>query len=255
MKKDMRVYAPGILTITNLMLGFSSIVVAANYGNFPLAAVLIVIASVIDGLDGKVARFVNSNGEYGRELDSLADIVSFGVAPAYLIYSTCYAGLGQDSSIISLLALAITVTPLIFGALRLARFNLATAEGEHRDEFSGLPIPIAAVTIASFVLFNYRIWGRMELSLLMIPLVLTVSLLMVSRIRYQTMPRFSFRDTKQNLTKLLLLLVVVLCLVVFKSLALFPIAIIYIFTGIVRRFREEGTGDDQEEEAINDTVF
>ena len=92
MKKNVRVYVPGFLTITNLMLGFSAIVVAANHSNFQLAAVLIIIASVIDALDGKVARYVNSNGEYGRELDSLADIVSFGVAPAYLIYSTCFAG-------------------------------------------------------------------------------------------------------------------------------------------------------------------
>jgi CDP-diacylglycerol---serine O-phosphatidyltransferase len=255
MKRNMRVYAPGFLTVTNLMLGFSAIVIAADHGNFQLAAVLIIIASIIDALDGKVARFMNSSGEYGRELDSLADIVSFGVAPSYLIYSTCFAGMGRDNGIGNLLALAITVTPLIFGALRLARFNLTQVEGEHRDEFAGLPIPVAAVTVASFVLFNYRIWDRMELTILMIPLVLIVSLLMVSRIRYQTMPRFSFRDTKQNLAKLVSLLVLILCLILFKSLALFPIAIVYIAVGVVRRLREERTENDQEEDTLNDTVF
>jgi len=237
------------------MLGFSSVVVAANYGNYQLAAVLIIIASVIDALDGKVARFVNSSGEYGRELDSLADIVSFGVAPAYLIYSTCFAGLEQGVSVGTLSALAITVTPLIFGALRLARFNLAKAEGEHQDEFSGLPIPVAAVTITSFVLFNYRIWDRMELTTMMIPLVLIVSLLMVSRIRYQTMPRFSFRDTKQNLAKLVSLLVVIVALILFRSLALFPITVIYIIVGVARRLREERSEKDQEKEVLNDTLF
>ncbi len=256
MKRNVRAFAPSFLTVTNILLGFGAIVAAANHSNYQLAAVLIITAAVIDALDGKVARFMNSSCDFGRELDSLADVVSFGVAPAYLIYASCFAWLERGNPAGNLLAIAVAATPLVFGALRLARFNLVEQEGEHRDSFAGLPIPAAAVTLTSFILFNYRIWGRMELAVLMVPLVLGVSLLMASRVSYQAMPRLTFRDTRHNLIKLIIVLAGVLALIVFKSLALFPLTLLYLLVGIIRSLhRAPVTNQVEEEDAFNDTVF
>ncbi|MBC8477973.1 hypothetical protein H8D51_00350, partial [bacterium] len=167
----------------------------------------------------------------------------------------CFAGLERWDPAGSLLGIALSASPLVFGALRLARFNLDETDGEHHDNFAGLPIPAAAITLASFILFNFRIWGRMELVALMVPLVLLVSLLMVSRVQYLAMPRLTFRDTKKNQVKLILLLVGVLALIMFKSLALFPTTILYIGIGVVKRLRGVAIKPAEEEDAFNDTVF
>src|SRR4030066_426845 len=137
---------PNLFTAINLFCGFLSIL-SASEGNFNYAAWLIIVAAVFDALDGLVARLTNSSSELGVELDSLSDIISFGCAPSFLIYSTYFHTL-------EILGIILSSLPLITGGFRLARFNIQLV-GFEKTFFIGLPIPTAALTLASFVLAFY----------------------------------------------------------------------------------------------------
>ena len=134
---------PNLFTATNMFCGFLSIIEAGT-GNYNYAAWLIVVAALFDALDGLVARLTNSSSELGVELDSLSDIISFGAAPSFLLYSTYFYQYNTIGIILSSL-------PLITGGFRLARFNLQLV-GFEKSFFLGLPIPISALTITTFVL-------------------------------------------------------------------------------------------------------
>jgi CDP-diacylglycerol--serine O-phosphatidyltransferase len=247
---------PNFITLGNLFFGFWSVVASLDQ-NFPLAALFIFIAAVLDALDGKVARFVQTGGTFGVELDSLCDVVSFGVAPSVLMYAVYFSHINTGVPFFNFLLVVISFLPLGFGAFRLARFNLSAVREGHKDHFEGLPIPVAAVTLASFVWFNYSVWGRLAYGPVLLPLILAVGLLMISRIPYQTMPRLTIRDSRSNRIKLVLLVTVVLALLIFQSLALFPIAVIFILTGIIKRLIRGPIPLDVEEtdDIFNDTAF
>lgn len=134
---------PNLLTTGNLFFGFFSIVKSLQ-GNFIWAGSAILLASVFDMLDGRVARITGGTSEFGVQYDSLCDLVSFGLAPAFLMYQFGLDQLGRIGWIICFLFLAC-------GALRLARFNVQSAIGSGGDDFTGLPIPMAAALIATFV--------------------------------------------------------------------------------------------------------
>jgi len=128
---------PGALTSANIFFGFMAIIKVIN-GQYLDAGWLIIIASIMDGLDGKFARKFDKNSHFGLEFDSLADLISFGAAPAALAYGVYFHRLDY-------LGMVIVFFIVLCGALRLARFNTAS-NGE--SLYTGLPIPIAAVTIA-----------------------------------------------------------------------------------------------------------
>ena len=134
---------PNLLTSGNLFFGFFAIIKALK-GEFAMAANSIFLATVFDMLDGRVARLTHSTSEFGLQYDSLCDLVSFGLAPAILIYLFGLHELGRLGWIASFIFLA-------FGALRLARFNVQSYVGNAKGDFSGLPIPMAALVIASLV--------------------------------------------------------------------------------------------------------
>lgn len=180
---------PNLFTAMNMFCGFLSIL-SASEGNYNYAAWLIFIAGLFDALDGMVARFTNSTSELGVELDSLSDIVSFGVAPSFLLYKTYFCQMDVWGIILSSLL-------LIAGGFRLARFNLQVV-GFEKSFFLGLPIPSAALTIASFVLAFYNEGFAEPFSHMVIPLITVISYLMISSIRYETIPRFSFKGLKEK---------------------------------------------------------
>ncbi len=184
---------PSLLTIGGLLCGFYAIV-SVYYDEYGSAAVAILVAGLLDLLDGTVARMTGSSSELGVQLDSLSDLVSFGVAPAMLVHVWAikpWSRLGWFLE--GMLPSALFVAA---GAFRLARFNVQTAFLDKRY-FVGLPIPAAAATIASFVLFmrdrlNFTAFGREIASREMTTAtvaVMTVVLafLMMSRIRYRSM--------------------------------------------------------------------
>lgn len=163
-------FLPHLFTLLNLTCGIYSIILTAQQ-EFALAALLIGGALVADGLDGRIARLVRVDGEFGKELDSLADVVAFGAAPAILAYETALHHLGP-------IGLALTALFPVCGALRLARFNIIKTSGF----FRGLPITVAGTLVAAMVFYyqDTRFIG----TLLLPAAMLILAFLMVSTIPY-----------------------------------------------------------------------
>lgn len=189
---------PNLFTTAGLFAGFYAIV-AAMKGYFDTAAIAIFIAMVMDAFDGRVARLTNTQSAFGAEFDSLSDMVSFGVAPALVVYSWSLEGLGKLGWLAAFVFAAA-------GALRLARFNTQVSTLDKRY-FQGLPIPAAAGIIASMVWLGveYAIPGTSVIVLAAVITVL-VAILMVSNIRYHS---FKQVDLKGRVPFVAILLVVV----------------------------------------------
>lgn len=225
-----RLLAPGFLTALNLFLGFYAIILVANYnpGNnhFVTASWLIILAAIFDAFDGKVARATKSSSKFGVEFDSLADLTSFCVAPSFLIYQVHLSKMGAAGLIISFF-------PLMFGAIRLARFNVELI-GYDKVNFRGLPTPACAATLASFVIFNFYNWNEIGLPTLVLPMSIVLSLLMVSTLEFDAMPKLNFKSGRKNSRQVLLLFGALLLVALFPQNALFPLAAAYITYCAVR---------------------
>lgn len=167
------------ITIGNILSGFLSILftLRADYTN---AALAIFAALLFDGLDGRVARFLDNTSEFGRELDSLSDVVSFGVAPALLVYSTALSSVG-------LLGLTAAASIVVAGAIRLARFNILKG----LKYFLGLPIPVAGVFLSSLAYTETTIAPKT-----LAVLVIIIAYLMISKVKY---PSFKQNIRSRNL--------------------------------------------------------
>ncbi|TKJ40251.1 CDP-diacylglycerol--serine O-phosphatidyltransferase [candidate division LCP-89 bacterium B3_LCP] len=246
MKRNELAWAAQLLTGLSLFLGFWAIVQAIE-GSIFMACWLIVIAAICDGLDGKIARFTRSSSEMGIELDSLVDIVSFGVAPSVLLYTISFQKFGFAGVLLAAL-------PLLFGVIRLARFNVSATTGEKRG-YLGLPIPMQAVTTATFIVFNYSIWGDLHLEILLIPMTMALSILMVSHLPYDAMPRFSLRDTKKNKVNLALIVTGFALLLINPSLMFFPLIMMYLLKGLIITVLRLGMPADEIEEVLEDEKF
>src|SRR5208282_4224423 len=168
---------PVTITSLGLLSGFYSIVSSIN-GHFEVAAVMIAVAFVCEGLDGRVARASRTSSEFGVEYDSLSDVVAFGVAPACLAYSWALRPLNG-------LGIVIAGMFVVCGALRLARFNIQT-ETVDKNRFVGLPIPGAAAMVAGMALaYSYfELASPRMLTTAMAPITLALGLLMISRVPY-----------------------------------------------------------------------
>ena len=218
---------PSIITTFALFAGFYSIVASIN-GDYTLAAISIMVAMLWDALDGRVARLTNTQSAFGAEYDSLSDLVSFGVAPALLVYEWSLSDLGR----IGWLAAFIYLT---CAALRLARFNTQVGTADKRY-FQGLPSPAAAGVIASMIWlkfwnFEYFDIGVVSFSYYIgIAITIICGLLMVSNVRYYSFKEF---ETKKKASfKFLLLSVLSLILLLYKpNIVLFTGFFIYLLSG------------------------
>jgi CDP-diacylglycerol--serine O-phosphatidyltransferase len=226
MKK--RAAIPNLFTIGNLFCGFLAIYYAME-GRLVPAGWLIVIAAFLDAMDGKVARAMKTPSRFGVEFDSLADVCSFGLAPAVLIFNYhCRVWALDDAW-----GVVLSFLFLLCGALRLARFN-AQQKGFDKKNFSGLPIPSASATLVSFVIFSQKVWdGPMSLELSML-LTALLSFLMVSSFQYDTFPRFA-PGSAWNRVKLAYFLIGAVLTVLYAEAVFFPLAFIYVASGVVRR--------------------
>ena len=177
---------PNLFTSANLVSGFLSMIAAHN-GQYTQAALVILLAAGLDCLDGKVARLTNSASAFGVEYDSLADLLSFGMAPGWLLYTWALYSLSPFGW---LAAFAF----VICGALRLARFNVQ-ATGVQKYTFTGLPIPAAASVVASAVLLIEDLPGSVDTDhpLVIVLAVYTLALLMVSNFKYRSFKRLRWR--------------------------------------------------------------
>jgi CDP-diacylglycerol--serine O-phosphatidyltransferase len=202
--------------------------------------VAILVALILDGLDGAVARLTGSQSDFGVQLDSLADLVSFGVAPAILSYAWAIKPYTQIGWLFgSIIPTALFVSS---GAFRLARFNVQTRILDKRY-FVGLPIPAAAAVIASFVLFmrespslvlfQRELLSHRLTSALMVVIVYALSFLMVSRLRYRSLKGIEIKK-RQPFALLIGLTLVVLIIASEPSMVAFSFFSLYAFSGVVR---------------------
>jgi CDP-diacylglycerol---serine O-phosphatidyltransferase len=218
-------------------------------GKFVLAAWYVVLSAFCDALDGFMARLTNSASDFGVELDSLADVVSFGVAPtifAYILFLDEFGPLGM----------ILAASPLIFGALRLARFNVQLV-GFTKDYFSGMPIPLSALIITSFAVFvgPERIVADELYQYLYIGVIALNAILMVSTIRYPVFPKFSKYEFKNRPVRTALFIAAGIIIIATLGKALFPVLFIIGISGpvgalirkIMRKPAELGEHDTEED--------
>ncbi len=248
---------PTLFTSANIFLGFAALlqsfegskeVLSGDYGynnHFSLAARLLGFAVFFDGLDGRIARMTNTVSDFGRELDSLADVITFGIAPAVLafVWGVMFITPSTDPDLLSHLSRAGYVAAffyLLCGAVRLARFNVQTNPmpknpgRPDRKYFVGMPIPAGAGFIAAIVYFSSSPVRNPWFATAWLVLIVIVSLLMVSSWRYPSFKQISV--SKPRATVSVLLIGVVAVLIAFWSQpVLLVMAITYVSSGIAIR--------------------
>ncbi|MBM2815620.1 MAG: CDP-diacylglycerol/serine O-phosphatidyltransferase [Ignavibacteria bacterium] len=246
---------PNLLTLANLFCGFTAIVRTAN-NEFVTAAVFILLAAVFDMLDGVTARLINSTSELGVELDSLCDAVSFGVAPSYMLFKIYFFQFGD-------FGILIASFPALAGVLRLARFNVQITGFEDKLYFRGLPIPAAALNILSYIIF-FHISSEFPdkyKPAAIILVTVTTSLAMVSKFKYENLPRPSIKSFKQRPIFFILFIIALALGFASKGKLIFPLLLVYLFWGAFRHlfywFKEhqEPEDDIDETEEIDPTPF
>ncbi|MFQ5670414.1 MAG: CDP-diacylglycerol--serine O-phosphatidyltransferase [Acidobacteriota bacterium] len=216
---------PSVLTVGNILAGYASII-AAEHGDFKRAAVLLILAAVLDNLDGRVARLTNTTTEFGVQFDSLADLVSFGIAPSFLIYRWGMLPLGRLGWIASFLF-------VICGAMRLARFNIQRVTDKRY--FVGLPIPAAALVVATLVFRHPEPVADATFAIAVLVLVLTLSGLMVSRLRYLAFKSLDAGRGRHSFLAVGLLALILAAIVINPQVVLLVLALVYTISGLTPR--------------------
>lgn len=214
---------PNILTCAGLFAGFYAIM-QARLGNFEAACLAIYVAMVMDILDGRLARLTNTTSDFGSEFDSLADMVSFGVAPALILYDFALVELGRFGSLAAFVYIACA-------ALRLARFNVAKVNDKRF--FVGVPSPGAAAIVASiiWVCIDYQISPDGINAVFAIVMVL-LALTMVSNIKYRSFKDFDFKD-KMPFVGMIVLVLAFAMIYLSPPLSFLVIGVIYTVSGAV----------------------
>jgi CDP-diacylglycerol---serine O-phosphatidyltransferase len=236
---------PSLFTMANLFCGYACVVYALN-GEYKTAALLIGIAFLFDMLDGRIARYTGTASDFGVQFDSLADVISFGVAPAILSFAWGLKSLGR-------LGWAACFIFVAAAALRLARFNIQTGSGDKRY-FVGMPSPSAASIPASTVYFYPGGLDDFRAALPALLMVVVPALLMVSTIRYRSFKTIDLR-ARRPYRVLLLVAVLIILVATLHEILLLAAAYAYLASGfielIVTRTRHRG-GQGETPEAISD---
>jgi len=193
-------------------------------GKYIDAGFLILLAGLMDIFDGKIARLLGISSKFGVEFDSLADTVSFCVAPSVLIFSL------YTNDMHVLISLLFSFIPLICGAIRLAKYNLETDENNQKNYFTGLSTPISTVTILAFMYFNNGLteetfYGDQTVAKI---LVISLGVLMLSPIHFPKAPLMTFRYSPDNSKLLVILMGCSFSIIIWKGFALLPICLGYI---------------------------
>lgn len=235
---------PSLLTVGNLILGLVALLLSSR-GYASDAALLVVIGMALDGLDGRTARYFHAETEFGKELDSLSDIVTFGVTPAFIMYNVILQYEGWVGMVIAVLF-------PVAGALRLARFNIQKTSTKY---FVGLPITAAGGVLATLALYR----NLLEPAAVILPVgMILLSILMVSRVRYPNFKKVAFPRSAIIVVPLLVLAVYgifryhhnIVHRLIFIPLALY--ALYGMGRGFRRRMRKHG--DDSGSEVFKSSL-
>ncbi|MFT5351644.1 MAG: CDP-diacylglycerol--serine O-phosphatidyltransferase [Planctomycetota bacterium] len=226
---------PNLFTTAALFCGFYAIIAAIN-GRYEPAAIALFVAMILDGMDGRIARMTNTQSDFGVQYDSLSDLISFGLAPALVMYQWSLFSLGKIGWLAAFVYAATT-------ALRLARFN-TQADTDEKQFFQGLPSPAAAAILAGFIWLSDAndLYDGTNLVWITFPLTIAAGLLMVSNIRYHSFKQFDLKGRVPFVTILVLVMILVL-IALRPSVVLFSLAFIYALSGpvmtllLIRRHR------------------
>lgn len=237
MKVDLRkslFILPNLFTLSSVLCGYYAILILSDRptsDDFYRAALLIIFALFFDGIDGRVARLTRTQSAIGVQLDSLADVISFGVAPAILVYHWSLSELGTGGMLVGFLFVAA-------GAIRLARFNVMSTNDDGRTHrpakyMQGLPIPAAAGILISIVVAN-TLTGKLPFT----PIIISVLVLMLAVFMVSSMPFRSFKDLRLSWRTVLLIssalaVTVWIALKIHPSMALVWLLAAYVIIGIV----------------------
>tara|TARA_B100001250_G_C19735356_1_gene760494 strand:+ start:199 stop:996 length:798 start_codon:yes stop_codon:yes gene_type:complete len=214
--KTSRVILPNILTLFGVCIGLTSIKFAFD-GRFELSVIAIIVAGIIDGLDGRIARLIKATSKVGKELDSLTDVISFGVAPAFIMYFWSMSEIGRLGWLISLIY-------VVCVALRLARFNISSGgESSWRDNFfEGIPSPAGGVLVLMPLIYSF---SEVQIFNLNYKLVVPILFIIVSILLISKIPTYSLKKiVVPRSTTIFLLFVVILY---------FGLLLIYTFNTII----------------------
>ena len=229
---------PSLFTIGNIFCGYYSIISTLR-GNWDYAAVLIGFGYILDGLDGRIARLTKTTSDFGVQLDSIADVVTFGVAPAILAFNWGFgASEGIDGSAakhVHQLGSIASFAFVVCGALRLARFNLQTKKPPElgsKRYFVGLPIPAAAGMIATIVHFFKTPTLLVGSALLWSFLILLLAFLMISTVRYPSFKEFDVKKARPSLALFATAMMISL-IYLYSEIMLLAIASIYASSGLI----------------------
>jgi CDP-diacylglycerol--serine O-phosphatidyltransferase len=225
-----REVVPSFFTLMNGLCGFLAIL-HVSQGKLEFAAYLVMLAGFFDAIDGYMARLAKASSEFGIELDSLSDVVSFGAAPGFLMYK---AGLEQYGMV----GMLIAALPVICGSVRLARFNVTAHTSGHSDHFKGLPIPAQAGVLVSFYLvsrshpefFNQYTYG---ISGFIMALVIGLALLMVSTVPYDKIPSFGREYVRAHKVRVSLFIAYFLTVILFQATGILVVFVVFTLKGLI----------------------
>lgn len=228
-------HVPNIITCLNLLAGCMACVMALKFDSYTGAFVFIIMAAVFDFLDGLAARMLNAYSKIGEQLDSLADVVSFGAAPGFIVYSYL-SGASAGNFFSGTLPILAFLLP-IFSAVRLAKFNIDTRQ---KENFLGLPVPANGIFWSSFIL-SLSLYSHIQpniATVVIIVLVLVMSMLMVSEIPMFSL-KFKSMSWKGNEWPLAFVLLSLVVILVMSSFGLFfagvcSVIVLYILMSIIK---------------------
>ena len=212
---------PSLFTTGNVFCGFYAFVAVLNE-QFYFAAWAIVAGMIFDGLDGRIARLTKTTSAFGEQYDSLADIITFGMAPAFLAYSWVLKPFGRLGWMAAFLF-------LLCASLRLARFNVTKPE-IRSEHFVGLPSPASAVVIASIVIAFEDLFATRMNPFIMVMVVYALAFLMVSNIKYPAFKRFDFKK-RVVFSRFLFVILFIYVLATIPRVALFILGVTYAIIG------------------------
>jgi CDP-diacylglycerol--serine O-phosphatidyltransferase len=224
MDRNFRAIIPNFITAMNMFFGFVAILYAIE-GQYESSVWFIYLATFLDLLDGRLARALNAGTKFGIEFDSFSDLVTFGVAPSVLVYLTFFDGWKPWG-------LAIAFLPMVFAAMRLGRFNVEWGRTDKRY-MKGVATPMSAMFLIGYVAFSSEVWGDYAYRGLSALLVIAISILMVSTIRYESNSVSSLRNPAES-WKIIPFALSILSVIAFGAPAIFIWSAFYVMLGLSR---------------------
>jgi len=232
--KRLAFFLPSTFTGLNMACGFASVLLSINH-RFYAACLVIVLGAIFDSVDGRIARLTGTQSCFGEQFDSISDVVTFGVAPAILVYFRFLSELGRLGAVVGFLF-------LLCGALRLARFN-ANIDRVGSDYFQGLPIPAAAAGMVGITLLSLEFEAVVDQPYIVCGYILFYSVLMISNIPFNSFKGFQ-KDSKKKKWILILIFLLALLTFIFEHYMVMLIINMYVITSLIHFIRKGGSVHD-----------